>query len=129
MSSNSIWVVHKGCLSVLDGFTRCDRKGVNPLLDKLESMRRTHNCGELRAADLGTEVILMGWIQRRRDHGGVIFVDLRDKWGLTQVVFNPEVSPAVHKKAHVLRGEFVIGVCGTVQARPDGMINPNLDTD
>ncbi len=98
------------------------------MLDKLEFMRRTHNCGELRVADLGTEVILMGWIQRRRDHGGVIFVDLRDKWGLTQVVFNPEVSPEVHQKAHVLRGEFVLGVRGTVQARPDGMINPNLDT-
>ena len=98
------------------------------MLDKLENMRRTHNCGELRAADLGSEIILMGWIQRRRDHGGVIFVDLRDKMGLTQVVFNPDISPAVHQKAHVLRSEFVIGIRGTVGARPEGMVNSNLIT-
>ena len=91
-------------------------------------MRRSDHCGRLRASDLGAEVTLMGWIQRRRDHGGVIFVDLRDKWGLTQVVFNPDVSPAVHEKAHVLRSEFVIGVTGRVEARPEGMINPNLAT-
>ena len=70
----------------------------------------------------------MGWVQRRRDHGGVIFVDLRDRDGLTQVVFKPEVDPEIHEKAHVIRSEFVIGVRGTVEARPEGMINPNLDT-
>jgi len=82
----------------------------------------------LRSQDIGKEVVLMGWIQRRRDHGGVIFVDLRDREGLTQVVFNPEVEPEVHEKAHVIRNEFVIGVRGTVEARPEGMINPNLVT-
>jgi len=91
-------------------------------------MRRTHDCSVLRSQDIGKEVVLMGWIQRRRDHGGVIFVDLRDREGLTQVVFNPEVEPEVHEKAHVIRNEFVIGVRGTVEARPEGMINPNLVT-
>ena len=98
------------------------------MLDKLEQMRRSHTCGELGSSDMGSEVVLMGWVQRRRDHGGVIFVDLRDKWGLTQVVFNPGVSAEVHEKAHVLRSEFVIGVRGIVDARPAGMVNPNMDT-
>jgi len=82
----------------------------------------------LRSQDIGKEVVLMGWVQRRRDHGGVIFVDLRDREGLTQVVFNPEVDPEIHEKAHIIRSEFVIGVRGTVEARPEGMINSNLDT-
>ncbi len=98
------------------------------MLDKLEDMRRTHHCNALGAADVGREVVLMGWVQRRRDHGGVIFVDLRDREGITQVVFNPEVNEAVHAKAHVLRNEFVIGVRGRVDLRPEGMINPNLKT-
>ena len=98
------------------------------MADKLGEMRRTHDCSVLRSQDIGKEVVLMGWIQRRRDHGGVIFVDLRDREGLTQVVFNPEVEPEVHEKAHVIRNEFVIGVRGTVEARPEGMINPNLVT-
>ena len=96
--------------------------------DNLESMRRTHSCCALGKTDMGTEVILMGWVQRRRDHGGVIFVDLRDREGITQVVFNPEVDKAVHSKAHVIRSEFVIAVRGTVESRPEGMINPNLAT-
>jgi len=98
------------------------------LPDNLESMRRTHSCCALGKTDMGTEVILMGWVQRRRDHGGVIFVDLRDREGITQVVFNPEVDKAVHSKAHVIRSEFVIAVRGTVESRPEGMINPNLAT-
>jgi len=98
------------------------------LADKLGEMRRTHDCSLLRSQDIGKEVVLMGWVQRRRDHGGVIFVDLRDRDGLTQVVFKPEVDPEIHEKAHVIRSEFVIGVRGTVEARPEGMINPNLDT-
>jgi len=98
------------------------------LSDNLENMRRTHHCCELGADDIGKEVVLMGWVQRRRDHGGVIFIDLRDRNGLTQVVFNPEVHAAVHTKAHVLRSEFVIAVRGKVESRPDGMINPNLVT-
>ncbi len=91
-------------------------------------MRRTHHCRELSSQDVGREVVLMGWIQRRRDHGGVIFVDLRDREGITQVVFNPEINTAVHDKAQVLRNEFVIGVRGTVDPRPEGMVNPNLVT-
>jgi aspartyl-tRNA synthetase len=91
-------------------------------------MRRTHHCRELSSTDVGQEVVLMGWVQRRRDHGGVIFVDLRDREGLTQVVFNPEINAAVHEKAQVLRNEFVIGVRGKVDPRPEGMVNPNLVT-
>jgi len=96
--------------------------------DKLGEMRRTHGCNELGKADIGKEVILMGWVQRRRDHGGVIFVDLRDRDGLTQVVFNPEVNPEVHTKAHVIRSEYVLGVRGKVEARIEGMTNPKLAT-
>jgi len=98
------------------------------LTDILGEMRRTHHCCELSAKDIGKQVVLMGWLQRRRDHGGVIFVDLRDREGITQVVFNPEVETAVHAKAHALRSEYVIGVRGTVEHRPDGMINPELKT-
>ncbi|MEJ2655807.1 MAG: aspartate--tRNA ligase [Desulfobacterales bacterium] len=91
-------------------------------------MRRTHTCCELGANDVGAEVVLMGWIQRRRDHGGVIFVDLRDREGITQVVFNPEANPKVHEKAHVLRSEYVIGIRGKVEKRLEGMTNPKLKT-
>ena len=98
------------------------------MTDPIGTMRRTHHCCELRAENVGEEVVIMGWIQRRRDHGGVIFVDLRDREGLTQVVFNPEVSPEVHEKAHVLRGEYVIGVRGKVERRLEGMANPKLAT-
>lgn len=70
----------------------------------------------------------MGWVQRRRDHGGVIFVDLRDREGITQVVFNPELNKAVHEKAHALRSEFVLAARGTIVHRPEGMVNPNLKT-
>ncbi|HSO67406.1 MAG TPA: aspartate--tRNA ligase [Desulfatirhabdiaceae bacterium] len=91
-------------------------------------MRRTHHCNALNSIHVGEEVVLMGWVQRRRDHGGVIFVDLRDREGITQVVFNPEISQNVHIKAHEIRSEFVIGVRGRVEKRPDGMTNPNLAT-
>ena len=96
--------------------------------DKLGDMRKTHTCCELEANDVGTEVVLMGWVQRRRDHGGVIFVDLRDREGITQVVFNPEVSPKIHEKAHAIRSEYVIGVRGNVEKRLQGMTNPKLKT-
>jgi aspartyl-tRNA synthetase len=91
-------------------------------------MRRTHSCCELGAKDIGNEVVLMGWVLRRRDHGGVIFVDLRDREGITQVVFNPGVDRDVHAKAHSIRNEYVLAVRGKVDPRPDGMVNPNLHT-
>ena len=91
-------------------------------------LRRSHSCNDLTSADIGKEVILMGWVLRRRDHGGVIFIDLRDRNGLTQIVFNPEVNPEVHEKAHKLRSEWVIAVRGKVEARLEGMANTKLDT-
>jgi aspartyl-tRNA synthetase len=90
--------------------------------------KRTHYCGALRATDAGKTVILMGWVQRRRDHGGVIFVDFRDREGLVQVVFNPELNPAVHQEAHRIRSEYVLAVQGKVRKRPEGMANPDLPT-
>jgi len=98
------------------------------LPDLLGDMRRTHSCCELGAKDIGNEVVLMGWVLRRRDHGGVIFIDLRDREGLTQVVFNPEADKAVHAKAHSIRNEYVLAVRGKVDPRPDGMVNSNLQT-
>jgi aspartyl-tRNA synthetase len=91
-------------------------------------MRRTHHCWELGAADVDKEVVLMGWVHRRRDHGGVIFVDLRDREGITQVVFNPLVDKKIHAKAHAIRNEYVLAVRGKVENRPDDMINPKLKT-
>ena len=98
------------------------------MTDLLGEMRSTHNCGELNAKHIGKEVVLMGWVQHRRDHGGVIFVDLRDREDITQVVFNPARDKKVHEKAHALRSEYVIGVRGVVEGRPEGMVNPGLRT-
>jgi len=98
------------------------------LTDKLGRMRRTHHLNELTESDIGKEVVLAGWVQRRRDHGGVIFVDLRDRHGITQIVFNPEENPDIHDKAHTIRSEFVLGVRGRVESRPEGMVNPKLNT-
>nr|WP_303649853.1 aspartate--tRNA ligase [Desulfobotulus pelophilus] len=91
-------------------------------------MRRTHHLGALGSKDIGSSVVLMGWVQRRRDHGGVIFVDLRDREGITQVVFNPERNPEVHAAAHGIRSEFVLAIRGIVMARPEGMGNNTLKT-
>ncbi|MBW1616200.1 MAG: aspartate--tRNA ligase [Deltaproteobacteria bacterium] len=91
-------------------------------------LKRTHHCNQLNASDLDEKAILMGWVQTRRDHGGVIFVDLRDREGVTQVVFNPEFFPKVHQQAHIIRNEFVIGIKGKVLKRPEGMINKKLAT-
>ena len=96
------------------------------MVDILGAMRRTHSCCELGAEDIGTEVVLMGWVLRRRDHGGVIFIDLRDREGITQVVFNPAVDTEVHAKAHAIRNEYVLAVRGKVDPRPEGMVNSNL---
>ncbi len=98
------------------------------MTDTLGDMRRTHHCNALGIADEGAEVVLMGWAQRRRDHGGVIFIDLRDRHGITQVVFNPERNAAVHQKAHAIRNEYVLAVKGVVGKRPEGMENPLLAT-
>ena len=98
------------------------------VIESMGDLIRTHMGGTLRKDDVGREVTLFGWVQKRRDHGGVIFVDLRDRSGLVQVVFNPAVDPAIHEKAHVLRSEYVIGVRGEVNARPDDMINPKRET-
>lgn len=91
-------------------------------------MMRTHRCGELRAADAGERVSLCGWVHTRRDHGGVTFIDLRDTSGLIQVVFNPEVSQQGHDVAQGLRSEYCIRVSGEVRPRPEGTLNPSLDT-
>jgi len=87
---------------------------------------RTHTCGDITAGDIGREVTLAGWVHRRRDHGGLIFVDLRDREGLVQVVFNPEVSPTAHRAADSVRNEHVLKVSGTVSRRPPGTENPKL---
>ena len=97
-------------------------------MDSLGSLRRTHTCNELGRDNLQEEVILMGWVLRRRDHGGVIFIDLRDRWGITQVVFNPEFNPEAHAKAHQIRSEWVLAVRGTVFNRPADMENTKLTT-
>ncbi len=89
---------------------------------------RTHRCGELTKRDIGQTVVLNGWVQRRRDHGMVMFIDLRDQTGITQVVFNAERNAEVHKAAHMLRSECVVSVTGQVMARPEESRNPNLPT-
>ena len=91
-------------------------------------MYRTHHCNELRKTDIGREVKLAGWVAVRRDHGGVIFIDLRDREGLTQVVFRPEENAEVAKQSHSLRTEDVIQVCGKVAPRLPGTENPKLAT-
>ncbi|MBE9474773.1 MAG: aspartate--tRNA ligase [Chloroflexi bacterium] len=91
-------------------------------------MQKTHNCGELRLSDENQSLTLAGWVNRRRDHGGVTFIDLRDRSGIVQVVFNPDNSPQVHQEAVPLRIEWVIQVQGVVRKRPAGMENPNLPT-
>ncbi len=96
-------------------------------LDFLGELRRTHSCGALRAADEGKNVVLMGWVHRRRDHGGVVFVDLRDREGLTQVVFHEDIG-AAHARAELVRPEYVIAVEGKVALRGAGANNPNLET-
>jgi aspartyl-tRNA synthetase len=89
---------------------------------------KTHTCGELGLDDVGEEVTLAGWVHRRRDHGGLIFVDLRDRWGLTQVVFNPDTVAEAHATAGTLRLEYVVTVAGVVRGRPAGLGNPDLAT-
>lgn len=96
--------------------------------DSLGEWRRSSYCGEPRAESVGREMILVGWVQTRRDHGGLIFVDLRDRTGLTQVVFNPELDAEAHEKAKQLRSEDVIAVRGILARRPAETLNPDLAT-
>lgn len=91
-------------------------------------MFRDKYCGEIKESDIGSNLSLAGWVFRRRDHGGLIFIDMRDRSGITQVVFSPDVSKEAHELAHALRGEFVIAVSGEVKRRPEGTENPNLPT-
>jgi len=97
-------------------------------MESMGELTRTHYCNDLGVDNVGEQVTLMGWVLRRRDHGGVIFIDLRDRRGITQVVFNPEINPEVHAKAHQIRSEWVLAVKGKVEARPGDMANPKLET-
>jgi len=90
--------------------------------------KRSYYCGNLNANMIGCEVTLMGWAHRRRDHGGVIFVDLRDREGIVQIVFNPDEGGNVHTEAHKIRNEYVLAIKGRVRKRPEGMENPSLKT-
>src|SRR5215468_8800568 len=94
----------------------------------MEQLKRTHTCGELAAANKEQDVVLMGWVNRWRDHGQLIFVDLRDREGVTQIVFNAENNAEVHRRAKSLRSEFVIAIRGQVRVRDKGLENPNLKT-
>ncbi len=91
-------------------------------------MLKTHNCGQLSAACAGQHVTVAGWVHRRRDHGGLLFMDLRDRSGLVQVVFDPASTPEAHAEAERMRNEFVVRVSGVVRRRPEGLANPNLPT-
>ena len=97
-------------------------------LDQMGSLRRSHTCGAVSPADVGSEVIVAGWVQRRRDHGGVIFIDLRDHEGLVQVVFRPEESAESHERAGEIRSEYVVLARGIVQRRTPDTINPEMAT-
>jgi len=98
------------------------------VLTGLGDWKRTHHCCELGTDNVGEHVVLMGWVQRRRDHGGLIFIDLRDREGITQVVFDPQRNEDAHQLAHNLRSEWVLAVKGEVRRRPEGMTNPKLKT-
>ncbi len=97
-------------------------------LDFLGDLRRTHMCGELRNEHTGSQVILLGWVNRRRDLGNVIFIDIRDRSGMTQLVFDKGVNPAGHEKASALRNEYVIAAIGKVRRRDADTINRNIAT-
>ena len=98
------------------------------MLDFLGDLQRTHRCGDLRASDSGQRAVLMGWVNRRRDLGNLIFVDVRDRSGVTQVVFNKERDPAIHEKASQLRNEYVVAVIGRVKQRTADTFNKNIPT-
>jgi aspartyl-tRNA synthetase len=91
-------------------------------------LKRTHNCGQPRASDTGSRVNLCGWVDSYRDHGNLVFIDLRDRYGITQLVFNPQAQPAMHKLSRQLRCEWVVAASGTVRMRGEGLTNPKLPT-
>lgn len=97
-------------------------------IDSLKDMKRTHDCGGLRLEDAGSEAVLMGWVNSRRDLGNLVFIDLRDRGGITQIVFDPTVSEKSHAKAHLLRNEWVLAVKGMVSPRLEGQENPDMPT-
>jgi len=103
-------------------------KKLKEFIEPMGSWKKTHSCGELRKNDIGKEVILMGWAQSRRDHGGLIFIDLRDREGISQIVFDPEDSAEAHEKAHIIKNEYVLAVKGKVVSRLAGSKNPNVST-
>ena len=98
------------------------------MLDFLGDLKRTHMCGTLRASDAGKKAVLMGWVNKRRDHGSLLFIDLRDRTGITQVVVNADRNAAIHEKAETLRNEYVIAAIGSVKLRDANTINPNMPT-
>ena len=94
----------------------------------LGDWKRSHYCGDLSKQDIGREVCLMGWVHRRRDHGGLIFIDLRDRTGIAQLALDPDRDPQSHAKAEAVRNEFVVAAIGTVSPRPEGTVNPKMKT-
>jgi len=119
-------------LSILDGtaetvlFQKQVRTGI--VLDFLGNLERTHMCGELRAANAGERVVLMGWVNRRRDHGNLIFLDVRDRSGIAQVVLDKELTPEGHLKGEQVRPEYVVAAVGKVRLRGKDAINPKMPT-
>jgi len=97
-------------------------------LDFLGTLQRTHKCGELRSTNSGETITIMGWVNRRRDHGNLIFLDVRDRTGITQVVLDKELSPLAHAKAEAARPEYVVAVTGRVRERGEGLKNPKMET-
>ena len=98
------------------------------MLDLLGNLERTHRCGVLRTSDAGSTVVLMGWVNRRRDHGNLIFLDVRDRSGITQIVLDKELCPAAHAKAEQVRPEYVIAITGKVRLRDAAVVNPKMNT-
>jgi len=98
------------------------------LSEILGDWKRSHYCGDLRKEDIGRKVCLMGWVHRRRDHGGLIFIDLRDRTGIAQLALDPDRDPQSHAKAEAVRNEFVVAAIGTVSPRPEGTVNPKMIT-
>lgn len=98
------------------------------MFESMQGLKRTHMAGELSAANVGEKVVVMGWVNTRRDHGGLIFIDVRDRSGLVQLVFSPEVNNSAFQKAEKVRSEYVLAAVGEVRKRSDETINPKLKT-